>query len=480
MPQYLIRSTIFNLCFYILTGLSCILLLPTLILPRQAFMAVVHGFVYTTAFLEKYILGLSYEVRGREHIPASGAYIVAAKHQSAYETFKLHILFSDPAIVLKRELLKIPLWGNYLAKSDVIAIDRSSPKLAIKSIQDGAQRMAAMGREIIIFPQGTRVSPQITAAQKPYKIGIIRMQEATNLPIIPMALNTGMFYPRQGWCKKPGRVVFEFLPAIEPADDAAANLKALETVLEAKSNALMDEALAAQNARRKSKISWLVLPLLCLVYSGYWFYAAHLTQNAVVRFLDDLTQNPSFTKAQLTPPSLSGFPFKLTLSFGAQSIETPDVSVDIEKLTAQSWPILGFPIDITSGKLSVKMQKWTQNLDFDKFEGQITHRRNILNIKHAYLLREDFKSGLSGEIDFNTQPYPDIDLILTLENHAAFLMALTQRKIIKEKPAMFAMAALTAMERDGIVTTTISRQNDIIYLGPIRIAQLPRMPEEGF
>ena len=93
-------------------------------------MSVVHTFVFINHFLERSILGLDFEVRGHENLP-EGACIIAAKHQSAYETTKLHILFEDPAIILKKELLKIPLWGLYLAKSDVIAIDRSSPKAAI-------------------------------------------------------------------------------------------------------------------------------------------------------------------------------------------------------------------------------------------------------------------------------------------------------------------------------------------------------------
>jgi len=157
MPPFFIRSTIFNLCFYILTAVSCILLLPTLFLPRNIFLGVVKGYCYTTTFLEKYILRLTYEVRGQEHLPKNGAYIVAAKHQSAYETLKLHLLFNDPAVVLKKELLKIPLWGKYLAKSDVIAIDRSSPKFAIKSIQDGARHVAAQGRYSAIFIGSTKV-----------------------------------------------------------------------------------------------------------------------------------------------------------------------------------------------------------------------------------------------------------------------------------------------------------------------------------
>lgn len=477
MPRFMIRSTFFNLCFYTLTAVSCIVLLPTLLLPRNFFMAVVHGFVYKTAFLEKYVLGLRYEVRGLEHIPQDGAYIVAAKHESAYETFKLHILFKDPAIVLKKELLKIPLWGKYLSKSDVIAIDRSSPKIAIQSIQDGAKRVAAQGREIIIFPQGTRVSPDLDVSERPYKIGIVRIQEATGLPIIPLALNTGVFYPKGKWLKKSGCAVFEFLPAILPSADASATLKMIETVVEERSAALRDEG-RASIPRRNSKLNLILLPLFCILYSAYWFYAAHLTQQAVANFIDELSHNPSITKAEISPPRLSGFPFKLKLDFaGKQHLESAEGTLTLTDLHAKGWPALGMPIHIEAGNIVISRPQWGQPLEFDHLDATIVHWNEVLDIKSAKLKRADFEGALSGDVDFKVLPYPDVNLELTLANHVGFIMELTQKKIIKEKPAMFAMAALTALQKDGIVTTTISRQENILYLGPIRIAELPRIRE---
>ena len=207
-------------------------------------MGVVYGFVHTNAFLEKYVLGLTYEVRGAEHLPESGSYILAAKHQSAYETMKLHILFKDPAVILKKELLSIPLWGWYLAKSDVIAIDRSSRKAAVESINEGALHMKEMGRPIVIFPQGTRVRIDTTTQEKPYKIGVARVQETTGLPIIPMAINAGVYWPRNAFWKSSGTVVFEFSPPIEAGMAAPALMKKLEHDIEDKSNALMKEAVS--------------------------------------------------------------------------------------------------------------------------------------------------------------------------------------------------------------------------------------------
>src|SRR5690606_29409676 len=135
-------------------------------------MWIVKLFVHMVYFLERHILGLDYEVRGAENLPRTGSFIVAAKHQSAYETMKLNIIFNDPAIVLKRELLRIPLWGWFLAKVEPIGIDRKQGSSAMAQIIEGTIRIREQARPIVIFPQGTRVSPSQTAADRPYRIGV--------------------------------------------------------------------------------------------------------------------------------------------------------------------------------------------------------------------------------------------------------------------------------------------------------------------
>lgn len=238
----MIRSTLFNILFYGLNALACIAFLPLLAMPRHFFIRFVEYYVGAVDALERSVLGLRFEIQGHENLPSSGAYLVAAKHQSQYETFKLHRLFRDPAIVLKRELLSIPLWGAYLKRIDPIAIDRGAGKSAMEQIIDGARRVRDQGRPIVIFPQGTRVRPGLTPADKPYKAGIARMQEATGLPIVPMALNSGVFWPKGSWIKKPGTVVFRFLPPIEPGRPIAETMKALEDSLEGASNDLLKDA----------------------------------------------------------------------------------------------------------------------------------------------------------------------------------------------------------------------------------------------
>ena len=238
-----LRSTLFNISFFVVTAISCLLFLPGLLIPRRHAMKIVKFFVGSVYVLERLFLKLDYEVRGLENLPEHGCYIVAAKHQSSYETFKLHTLFHDPSIILKRELLRIPLWGRFLKKSDPIAIDRSS-KDSAQQIVDGALRMKEQGRPIIIFPQGTRVYTWQTSADRPYKSGVARMQAATDLTIIPMATNTGVFWPKHSWLKWPGTVVFEFLPPIKPGQNVSDVTKQIEILVETESKKLELEALS--------------------------------------------------------------------------------------------------------------------------------------------------------------------------------------------------------------------------------------------
>lgn len=242
-----LRSTAFNIVCYGATAIACVLCLPGLLLPHKGAFAIIHTYVNTIHWLEKHILGLDYEVRGREHLPKQGSYIVAAKHQSPYETFKLHILFDDPAVVLKKELLRIPLWGWFLSRIRPIAIDRGQGRQASQQVVEGAKRVKNEDRAIVIFPQGTRVYTWQTTKDKPYKNGAARMYEATGMPIIPLALNSGVFWPRTSWVKRPGKVIFEFLPPIPPGKPTQEVMQELETRLESASKTLENEALAAHN-----------------------------------------------------------------------------------------------------------------------------------------------------------------------------------------------------------------------------------------
>lgn len=250
-----LRSLIFNILFYGYTTICCFLFLPGLLFPRGVIIGIVRFWTAGVALLEKYILGLTYEIRGSEYLPKHGTYIVAAKHQSAYETLKLHTLFDDPTIILKQELMNIPLFGKFLRKIDVIPINRKNKEESIRAIVEGAKRMEKDERPIIIFPQGTRVPVHINTQQKPYKGGIVKMYSQTEIPIIPMALNSGLFWPRKSFIKRPGKVVFEFLAPIEPGLPDKKVMKALEDRMEEKTYELMTEAKNNSKALKHVKIA---------------------------------------------------------------------------------------------------------------------------------------------------------------------------------------------------------------------------------
>lgn len=476
IPRYFFRSTIFNICYYILIAFSCVLLIPTLILPRKFFLGVVHYFVHATTFLERMILGLKYEVKGLEHLPDDNRYIIAAKHQSAYETTKLHILFKDPAIVLKRELLKIPLWGWYLAKSDQIAINRSTPKKAIESIKAEAKRVAVQNRPIVIFPQGTRVSPKTTPQERLYKVGIVRMQEATGLPIIPMALNTGTFYPRNAWIKRPGTITFEFLPPIEYIEgrNPDETLKKIEMSVEEASSRLRENAKQQRTKKKKTKIWPYALATIILAWTVNWHIAAYFTQNAISQTIADISRSPDFTDTQISTLKITGFPLKLKASIENITLITHQTRIHAQNLSAKSWPFFGMPIQITTSNIEIMQSLWPSPLTFSEFTANATYNKPKLDIHNAKLSHGETHAEISGALTEEQINKPiEINLNLSLKNHEQFIATLVQKTIIKAKAGLLTTLALNALKKDGIVTTTLTSQNNKLYLGLIKIYDLP-------
>ncbi|NNG04881.1 MAG: 1-acyl-sn-glycerol-3-phosphate acyltransferase [Inquilinus sp.] len=234
-----LRSLAFNIAFYLWTAVCCLGLLWTLVIPRRAMLWMIRTFYFHGIYvIERAILDLDYRVIGRQHIP-DGPFILAAKHQSVWETMKLHLLVDDPVIVLKRELMFVPIWGWYAAKAKLIPVVRGAGGKAVASIVAGArERAIPLGRPIVIFPQGTRVA---AGTHRPYRVGIAALYEALDLPVLPMALNSGVFWPRRKFLKKPGTITVEFLPPIPPGLGRDAFLKRLEGDLEAVTERLVLE-----------------------------------------------------------------------------------------------------------------------------------------------------------------------------------------------------------------------------------------------
>lgn len=234
----LVRSALFIVFTWVWTLALSILYLPLLALPRRAMLPAVKLWLGGMLGALRIVAGLSWELRGRENLP-QGPFIVASKHQSAFETFVFHLLLGDPAYILKRELLWIPFFGWYLGKAGVIAIDRSAGTKALKAMVKGAEEAAAKGRPVIIFPEGTRAAP---GAKLPYHTGVAMLYGALKVPVVPIALNSGLFWRRRGFAKRPGTLTLEALPVIEPGMDRKAFMAELENRIETATDRLVAEA----------------------------------------------------------------------------------------------------------------------------------------------------------------------------------------------------------------------------------------------
>jgi 1-acyl-sn-glycerol-3-phosphate acyltransferase len=208
----LIRSILFQIFFWTFSVLINLIWLPALLMPRRAVVRGMEIWAGVTMWALKHIAGLEYEVRGRENIPRTPA-IFAAKHLSLWETIAAHILLNDPAQVMKRELLNVPVYGWYAQKVGMIVIDREGHARALRALLTEAKARVAAGRPIFIFPEGTR---RALGAPPDYKPGVAAIYSALDVPCVPVAHNSGLFWSQRGTRPRSGRIVVEFLPVIPP------------------------------------------------------------------------------------------------------------------------------------------------------------------------------------------------------------------------------------------------------------------------
>ena len=221
-----LRSLIFNILFYGTTLVLAFLVMPALLLPAAVIRAAARLWGWVTVHALR-VAGGTHRLSGDSH--ANSQVIYAAKHQSAWETVVLALLLHTPVFVLKRELLRLPLLGWYFSKAGCIAVDRSAGMRALRKLRDDAVAAAASGRSILIFPQGTRVAPGV---EHRYEIGVFALYEATGVPVVPVALNSGHVWGRNSWLKRPGRIDVEFLVPIEPGLSRRDFMERLETAIE--------------------------------------------------------------------------------------------------------------------------------------------------------------------------------------------------------------------------------------------------------
>ena len=224
----LARSLLFNALFYLNLIVHMIVALPTLALPYPILRAFIRSYARTSLWLLRVICGTKVEWRGMEKVPR-GACIVACKHQSLWETFALYVALDDPTYILKRELMWIPFYGWYAWKARLIPVNRSAGLAALARMTTLAQKELGRGRQLIIFPEGTRRPP---GAEPSYKPGVIHLYGKSGVVCVPLALNSGLFWPRRSLRRYPGTIVVEALDPIAPGLDRQMFSSRLQNAIE--------------------------------------------------------------------------------------------------------------------------------------------------------------------------------------------------------------------------------------------------------
>ena len=222
----LLRSLIFNVFLY--SGITIIFLLaiPALFLPSKITSIFGKFLGHYVIFIVRFFLNTKVEFKGLNNIPNNEKYFVASAHQSMFETFALQSVLDYPVFILKKELLKIPLFGLYLKKIKSIEITRDTiTKDNLNFFDKVASIIKNEKRPLLIFPQGTRIKPE---ERVPFKKGVGRIYEALNITCVPIALNSGSVWPKNGLIKYPGRITISFLKPIKPGLNRDEFLKSLE------------------------------------------------------------------------------------------------------------------------------------------------------------------------------------------------------------------------------------------------------------
>jgi len=235
----LLRSLIFAAAFYASSTLLAVGLSPMLLGSRQPLMRVLKLWSQLVTWLLRVICNVRVEVRGREHLPAGGA-LIAAKHQCMFDIFGSLAFLPDGCYVLKKELLGIPFFGWWALRTRMIVVDREGRSTALRKLVTDSRARMSEARQLVIFPEGTRRQPGESGVYKP---GIAALYRELDLPVTPLALNTGVHWAPRGITMQPGTIVFEFLPPIPPGLKRAEFMRQLEASIEPACQRLLDEGL---------------------------------------------------------------------------------------------------------------------------------------------------------------------------------------------------------------------------------------------
>lgn len=235
-----LRSLLYQIYLYTVSAIMTLGGLPLLVLPRRMTASAISLWSRLQLWGAANITGVTYEIRGAENLP-DGPCLIASKHQSMWDTIFWAVAAKDPAIVLKKELTYVPLYGWYAMKAGMISINRGSGPSAIRKLVRQGRKAIDAGRPIMIFPEGTRSAP---GSPPDYKPGAAALYTQLDVPCIPVALNSGMFWARRALKRQPGTIVVEILPAIEPGLKRRDFMARLEAAIEPATTRLVEEARA--------------------------------------------------------------------------------------------------------------------------------------------------------------------------------------------------------------------------------------------
>ena len=236
-----VRSLLYAIWFYVTLVVLGLLAMPISLFSRSFAMNAVKFFCHVQAFGLWLLCGVSMEVRGKENLP-KGPGLIAMKHQSTYDTLAPFTFMENPAYILKKELLKAPVFGVYASRVG-IPIDRQGGAKTMRLMLAAAKKGVQSGQQIVIFPEGTRQLPDTPADIKP---GIVLLYNELGVPCVPVALNTGLVWQGSGFLRKPGKIIFEILPPIEPGLKRAEFTEKLRDALDPATVKLVAEGRAAQ------------------------------------------------------------------------------------------------------------------------------------------------------------------------------------------------------------------------------------------
>lgn len=236
----LVRATAFNVLFWAMTALLAVLYLPLLLAPPLWMMAAARVWIRAMLWLLRAIVGLRTRAIGWENLTDQPV-LIASKHQSAWETLAFNVLLRRPVFVIKRELFWVPFYGWYAHHAGMIGVDRKGGAKALRRMMEAAKTAVAARRPIVIFPEGTRTAP---GAPPRYQPGTAALYQALGVPVVPVALNSGLFWGRRAFVKRAGTIVVEFLPPIQPGLPREEFMRRLEAAIEMGTRRLTEGSVA--------------------------------------------------------------------------------------------------------------------------------------------------------------------------------------------------------------------------------------------